>query len=158
MKTWDLYTSNPEGLYHSIKTKSYDKLINFTKSEKDLISDLDRWLHVLKDMSKMDKLPAYLRKPIFERLFSIAEYSKLSKEERSMYDVSLKRKWDAESIRETAVFERERAKEEGRQQGRAEGERKKAIETALKLKKMGIAIADIAEGTGLSIEEIEKLK
>lgn len=76
----------------------YLELINFVKVETDLESDLDRWLYVLKNMSTMDKLPVYLRKPIFEKLFQVAEYSKLSKEEREMYDVSLKRKWDNKAV------------------------------------------------------------
>ena len=46
----------------------------------------------------------------------------------------------------------------GIEKGKADGERKKAIAIALEFKKMGLPIADIAKGTGLSIEEIEKLK
>ncbi|MEN5195797.1 hypothetical protein [Sphingobacterium faecium] len=41
---------------------------------------------------------------------------------------------------------------------KAEGEHKKAIETALKLKKMALSVEQIAEATGLTIDEIEKLK
>jgi len=41
---------------------------------------------------------------------------------------------------------------------KAEGEHKKAIETALKFKKMGLSVEQIAEATGLTIDEIEKLK
>src|SRR5690606_19043044 len=94
-----LFISNPEGLYHATKNRYiYDKLINFTKGEQELAVDLDRWLHVLKNMSEMDKLPTYLRKPVFEKLFAIAAYTKLNKEERDMYNASLKNKWDAESI------------------------------------------------------------
>jgi len=127
----------------------YLELINFVKVEADLESDLDRWLYVLKNMSTMDKLPVYLRKPIFEKLFQVAEYSKLSKEEREMYDVSLKRKWDNKAVLDYA-------KEEGRKEERAKAEaEKRAI--ALEFKKMGIPVADIAKGTGLSVEEVEKL-
>ena len=45
----------------------------------------------------------------------------------------------------------------GIEKGKADGERAKAIAIALEFKKMGLPIADIAKGTGLSIEEIEKL-
>ena len=45
----------------------------------------------------------------------------------------------------------------GRKQGFADGSYQKALETAIAFKKMGIAIEKIAEGTGLSKEEIEKL-
>jgi len=48
-------------------------------------------------------------------------------------------------------------REKGLQKGKIEGKREEAIAIAMEFKKMGIAIADIAKGTGLSIEEIEKL-
>ena len=89
-----------------------------------------------------------------------------------MYDISLKRKWDAEAVRmyqeglekqlEEAKKEAKKAslvaKAEGLAEGKAEGEHNKAIETALRFKEMGLLVEQIAKGTGLSIEEIEKLK
>lgn len=63
-----------------------------------------------------------------------------------LYDLDLKKQWDDYSALETA-----------KREGMKEGERKKAIETATEFKKMGLPIEDIAKGTGLSIEEIEKL-
>ncbi|MCY4778804.1 hypothetical protein ORI89_04010 [Sphingobacterium sp. UT-1RO-CII-1] len=48
-------------------------------------------------------------------------------------------------------------REKGLQKGKADGKREEAIAIALEFKKMGLPIADIAKGTGLSIEEIEKL-
>lgn len=151
----------------------YLELINFTKGETYLSNDLDRWLHVLKNMSTMDKLPVYLRKPIFEKLFQIAEYSKLNKEEREMYDVSLKRKWDAEAIRQYQEQQLEeairRGMEEGMEKGMekgmeegAEKERAKAEaekrDSAVKMLKNGFDVKLISDILGLSIEEIEKLK
>src|SRR5690606_8594170 len=148
----------------------YVELINFTKGEQELAVDLDRWLHVLKNMSKMDKLPTYLRKPVFEKLFAIAAYTKLNKEERDMYNASLKNKWDEESIRQTAILEKEKARkqglDEGREEGREEGlkeglkegRKEGALAIALKLKNMDMAVEDIVQATGLSAEEIEKLK
>ncbi|MNL43453.1 hypothetical protein D3C87_1659670 [compost metagenome] len=50
------------------------------------------------------------------------------------------------------------AKAEGLAEGKAEGEHNKAIETALRFKEMGLPVEQIAKGTGLSIEEIDKLK
>jgi len=62
----------------------YLELNKFVKEDSELESDLDRWLYVLKNMSRMDKIPVYLRKPIFEKLFNIAEYSNLTKEEKTL--------------------------------------------------------------------------
>ena len=184
---------------------TYIELVKFDKEEVELQSDLDRWLYVLKNMSKLKKLSVYLRKPIFERLFDIAAYTQLNKEERNMYDVSLKRKWDAFSIRETQELDLadaienglkqglergleqgleqglekgleqgleqglekgleqglqqglEQGLEKGLEKGLEEGERRKAAAIALQLKKMGFSVIDIAEGTGLSVAEIEAL-
>lgn len=108
----------------------YLELINFVKEEPDLKTDLDKWLYVLKNMSKMEKLPLYLRKPIFEKLFNIAEYNKLTKEEQAMYDVSLKRKWDEENTRNYA-------RQQGLEEGFAEGVEKgieKGIEKGAEFK------------------------
>ncbi len=81
------------------------ELIKFVKTEAELDTDLDKWLYVLKNMSSMNKIPVYLRKPIFEKLFNIAEYSNLTKEEKTMYDTSLKRKWDNKAVLDYAVNE-----------------------------------------------------
>ena len=103
----------------------YLELVNFVKGEGELATELDKWLYVLNNMSKMEKLPLYLRKPIFEKLFDISEYSKLNTEERNMYDVSLKRRWDEYNVRETA---RRRGLEEGLAQGLSEGRIKGIME------------------------------
>ena len=46
---------------------------------------------------------------------------------------------------------------QGRSEGIAQGSYQTKLETATAFKRLGIDIAKIAEGTGLSCEEIEKL-
>jgi predicted transposase/invertase (TIGR01784 family) len=46
---------------------------------------------------------------------------------------------------------------EGRLAGLSEGRLAGKQETARKLKSMGLSIAQIAEGTGLSVDEVEEL-
>ncbi len=82
---------------------TYIELSKFVKTDAELETDLHKWLYVLKNMSSMDKIPVYLRKPVFEKLFSIAEYTNLTKEEKTMYDSSLKIKWDNQSVLDYAV-------------------------------------------------------
>jgi len=117
---------------------TYIELSFFVKTD----TDLDKWLYFLKNMPRMDRLPVYLRKPIFEKLFSIAEYTNLTKEEKTMYDSSLKYKWDNKNVLDYAV---------------KEGKLEEAKAIARELKKEGLAIDFIARTTKLSIEEIEKL-
>jgi predicted transposase/invertase (TIGR01784 family) len=125
---------------------TYIELSKFVKADAELETDLDKWLYVLKNMSRMDKIPVYLRKPIFEKLFIIAEYTNLTKEEKTMYDSSLKYKWDNKNVLDYAVSTAE-----------AKARHENSLSIAREFKKMGIRFEDIAKGTGLSIEEIEKL-
>ena len=129
---------------------TYIELAKFVKTEIKLETGLDKWLYVLKNMSRMNKIPVYLKKTIFEKLFNIAEYTNLTKEEKTMYDSSLKYKWDNKNVLDYAVSEADaKARKE---------ERKNAQEDiARELKKEGLAIDFIAKTTKLSIEEIEKL-
>ncbi|WP_437920254.1 PD-(D/E)XK nuclease family transposase [Sphingobacterium sp. LRF_L2] len=99
----------------------YVQLRNFVKAEQELESDLDRWLYVLRNLSTLEKLPLFLRKSIFEKLFEIAEYCELNQEERTMYDVSLKRKWDQEAVRQYQEEEQKKRLEEGLEKGLQQG-------------------------------------
>ena len=57
-----------------------------------------------------------------------------------------------------AEFDAEqRGYKEGVSQGISQGEHKAKIETAKNLLAMGISIEQVAQGTGLSIDEIQKL-
>jgi len=134
--------------YYFIELRKFDKTADLLETE------IDKWLFVLKNMSLLDKIPVYLRKPIFEKLFSIAEYTNLTKEERTMYDESLKRKWDNHAVMEYAVST---AEERGLAKGLEKGEHKKALEVASEMKKEGFSIDQIAKLTKLSPEEIATL-
>ncbi|SDD93370.1 PD-(D/E)XK nuclease family transposase [Niabella drilacis] len=83
------------------------------KTEAALETDLEKWLYVLKNLGQMKKMPVFLRKTIFQKLFHIAEYSNLTKEEKMLYDKSLKHKWDHANVLNYA-------REEGVQKGREE--------------------------------------
>ncbi|WP_433863486.1 hypothetical protein [Sphingobacterium thalpophilum] len=91
------------------------------------------------------------------------------------YESSLKHKRDAESVFNSALRSGEamgHAKglakglekglaeglEKGRAEGLAEGEHKQAIESARKMLSKGYNEKDISDVTGLSVDEIEKLK
>jgi predicted transposase/invertase (TIGR01784 family) len=125
---------------------TYMELSKFDKQENELAADIDKWLYVLKNISQMDKLPVFLRKPIFEKLFRLAEYANLTKEERTMYDNIVKASWDNQNIIEGAELI-----------GEMKGEKRKALEIAREMKKEGLPLEQIARFTKLSVEEIEQL-
>lgn len=137
-------------------------LPNFVKTESELETDMDQWLYLLKHISRMNQIPKFLDKRIFRLIFSIGEVAKLKEEDLMSYEASLKRKMDTrgvlESARRAGLAEGKMAGlAEGKKAGLAEGEHRKAIESALKMKKRGVEYSLIAEFLGLSIEEIEKL-
>ncbi|WP_439243124.1 Rpn family recombination-promoting nuclease/putative transposase [Lonepinella sp. BR2474] len=136
----------------------YIELLNFNKPETVLESDLDKWLFVLKNMARLDKLPTFLKKPVFQKLFQIAEYSNLNKGEKQMYDVSLKRKWDEYAVREyweTEGMQKgiEKGIEKGIQKGIQETQRK----NALNMLNLGLSLEIISKSVDLPIDEIKKL-
>ena len=138
------------------------ELPNFDKEVHELVSDLDKWFYILKNMSRMEKIPLYFNKGIFKKLFKIAEVSKLTEVQRKLYESNLKAKWDYENSiafarKEEGKKARIEGHEEGRQEGLKEGLQEGILLIARKQKQKNIPIVEIAELTGLSIEEIEKL-
>ncbi len=152
----------------------YIQLAAFDKAEDDLKTDLEQWLFVIKHLSKFVDIPRFVKRPIFK----IAEVAALTKEERMLYETSLKDKWDRQNqldfAVETAVEkavekERDKAAMEIKEAlSRVEQERQRAeqaeaaakeqiLATARNFKNMNISLADIAKATGLSIEDIERL-
>ncbi len=147
----------------------------FNKKPGELQSVMDQWLYVLKHLSTMDKLPSFLDKRIFGLIFEIGEIGKLTEEDRMSYESSLKHKRDAESVYNSAIRSGEamglkkglakglekglaEGLEKGLAEGLAKGEHKQALESARKMLVKGYNKADVSDITGLSIEEIEKLK
>ncbi|WP_386692394.1 MULTISPECIES: Rpn family recombination-promoting nuclease/putative transposase [unclassified Lonepinella] len=132
----------------------YIELPNFNKTSEQLTSVLEKWLFVLKNMVKLNKLPNFLDDPIFQKLFQIAEYSNLSKREKAMYDVSLKRKWDEYSLLTSAT---NRGIQQGLQQGLQQGRLETLKENAQNMLALGLDLEIISKSVGLSIDEIKKL-
>ena len=86
--------------------------------------------------------------------FEQAEIAHYSESERRQYFESQKEYWDNYSIMTTAL---NKGLRQGRAEGLAEGEAKANRENARRMKAKGYAIHDIAEVTGLSEEEIERM-
>lgn len=114
------------------------ELPNFDKKKEELVTNLDKWVYLLKNMHLLDKLPEFLNEGIFQKVTNIVEMSKLTKEERFLYERAELRKSDYEG---QIAF----------------AEKKGVVKVAIKLKAMNTPIAQIAEATHLSYDEIEKL-
>src|SRR6185312_16123890 len=92
----------------------------FTKTEKELKTGVDKWLFVLKNMSRLKKIPVILNTRIFSKLFNIAAVSNLTKEDYMKYEKDLMASWDEYAIKKTIEHDRQAALQEGMEKGKAE--------------------------------------
>ena len=97
-------------------------------------------------MNNLKEISFKDRKAIFDKLERLASQANLTEEERARLEEDWKNYNDYFN---TIDF----AKEEGR----TEGEIKKNLENAKKMKDMGLSFDIITQVTGLPLEEIEKL-
>ncbi len=149
---------------HEIKLKDmgdnhvfYDKLTfvylempKFNKTEDELETMFDKWMFVLRNLSRLLERPEALQDRIFKKLFEQAEIAKYTNAERQQYEASLKEYWDYTSTMETAF-------RKGEKEGEEKGRQVEKTETARKMKAKGYDTETIAEITGLTIEEIDLL-
>jgi predicted transposase/invertase (TIGR01784 family) len=154
--TLDSTDSYPNKMRHDIQlmeieTKKvfYDKLRftylempKFDKTIDELTSHYEKWLFILKNLSKLDDIPNELQESIFLKLFEVAEIAKYNDKEQYAYQDSLKYYRDWKNVMDTKL---------------EEGKNIKAIEFAENLKKEGFDAIFIAKITGLTMEEIENL-
>ena len=112
-------------------------------------------LIVLKHMKTLEKMPFKAQHKIFKRLAEIADSKTLTKEEQEKYDNSMMVMWDNYAVYKHAE---EKGIIKGEAKGRAEGKKEKAKEIALNLLAYHTSIEVIAKTTGLTIEEVKKLK
>ena len=120
----------------------YLAMPNFHKEVEELDNRFEKWMYVLKNLKRLDRLPEKLREKVFEKIFAAAEIAKLSKEEYEQYIESLKTYRDWKNSIDTA---------------RDEGRTERSIEVAKNLKSLGVSFDLISKATGLTIEEIENL-
>ena len=129
----------------------YLEMPKFRKKEKDLVTNLDKWLYVLNNMYLLDKIPAKIREKIFLAFFEKAEIAKYTPVERDAYQKSVKATRDFKNVVETGI-------KDGIEIGKEIGKKEEKLKTASLLKLQNIAISIIMQVTGLSEKEINNLK
>ena len=151
---------SPECFHHEVKLIDtadkhvfYDKLTfvylempKFNKSEGELVTMFDKWLFVLRNLSRLMERPAALQERIFTKLFEQAEIARFTPQDAREYEESIKVFRDLTNVVNTA-------ERKGREQGREE----ERIATALRLKADGLTPELIAKYTGLTIAMINDI-
>ena len=169
-----LMDTRTKEVFYDKLTFIYLEMLKFNKSEEELNSMFEKWLFVLRNLSRLMERPKALQERIFTKLFEAAEIAKFTKTEYDNYEENLKIYRDWKNTIDTAELKgekkgfkkgeksgiekgRKEGLEKGLEKGRKEGAKKKAIEMAQSLKAKGVAISIIAECSGLSEEEINSL-
>ena len=140
----------------------YVEIAKFNKTEEELDTLYDKWLFVLKNLSRLDERPATLKEKVFTKLFEEAEIAKFTPTELKEYEDSLKAYRDVKNSIDTAL---EKGREEGMaegmakgmEKGLAEGMEKEKQSTARRLLSMGLSEEQVSTATELPLEVIQKL-
>ena len=138
-------------VFYDKLTYIYLEMPKFQKTVKELETHFDKWMFVLKNLPKLDRIPVEIKEKIFLKLFETAEISKLKPDEYKQYEASVNAYRDILNIKNTAF---DKGKIEGRIEGKIEGK----IEDAVKMLAIGLDVSLISEITGLTEKEIKGLK
>lgn len=135
----------------------YDKLtfvyLEMPKFDKDITQChtlIDKWMFVLKNLTRLLSRPVELQQKVFKQLFHTAEVANFTERQRSQYEESLKAYRDWNNVLDARE---KKSREEGREEGREEALK----ETARKMKVAGMTTGQISAFTGLGVDEVEKL-
>ena len=149
-------------IFYDKLTFVYLEMPKFTKTIEQLETHFDKWLYILKNLHKLDRLPERLKEKVFEKVFAVAEIAKLSKQEYQNYEDSLKIYRDLQNSIETARSEGEakgeaRGEARGVEIGEERGKTTRDREYTVRLYKKGYSTEQIADLTGLPVEKIEAI-
>ena len=125
----------------------YVEIAKFNKTEEELDTLYDKWLYVLKNLSRLDERPAALKEKVFTKLFEEAEIAKFTPTELKEYEDSLKAYRDVKNSIDTAL-----------EKGREEGMEKEKLATARRLLSMGLSDEQVSTATELPLKEIQKMR
>ena len=126
------------------------ELERFTKPLEECETLLDKWCYSFRHIGRLKSRPSELAQEVFAKLFGSAEIARFDKDKRLKYENEMYTERDK-------YAEEEYMKEVSFTKGRAEGEQKKALEIAARMKTNGFTAEQICEITDLPLDEIAKL-
>ena len=146
-------------VFYDKLTFIYLEMPKFTKSLEEIETRFDKWLYVIRNLNRLERLPEKLQEKIFQKLFKVAEIAKFTPTQHQDYEDSLKVYRDMKNSLDTARDEGieigvEKGIEIGVEKGKIEGK----IEIARNAILEGMNNEIIAKLTNLNIEEIENLR
>lgn len=98
-------------VFYDKLTFIYLEMPKFNKRENELRDMFDKWLFVLRNLSRLMSRPEALQERVFTKLFEAAEIAKFTKEQYEAYEDSLKVYRDWKNTIETAELKAEKKEE-----------------------------------------------
>ena len=145
-------------VFYDKYTQVYVQLPRFRKTLDALATDADRWLYLLRRLGELDARPPGFG-GMYEEVFSRAALAKLSPGERAVYEEGMKHSRDIRNAFITAAAEgKAEGKAEGEAIGEARGKHAQAVEIAERLLTAGMPPGEVADFTGLALEEVLAVK
>ena len=123
----------------------YVEVGRFDKTDEELTSLSDKWMFVLKNLSRLNNRPSSLREKIFSRLFDAAAIARFTPIELREYEDSLKAYRDIKNSLDTAEAK-----------GREEGINIANLAIAKRMLSDGMDMKLVLKYTGLTEKQIKK--
>ncbi len=135
------------------------ELPKFKKTENQLTSIIEQWVYFIKNAEDLVLIPESVKDIGLKFAYENADKHNWTKEELAAYDYVFMREQEERSkfkfaLRNAVKSEVKKALKSGIETGISKYQKK----VANNLLQMGISIKDTAKGTGLSIEQVTKLK
>ena len=128
----------------------FAEMANFSKAAEDCVTEVDRMLYLLKNIGRMMDQPGWLQHEVYTRIFDACEIAGFDEDKLIKYDKDM---YDERRLKSEMNTAKRLGYEDGHKEGRAEGR----AEVALRMLDSGMDISQIAQLTGLSIEEVSVL-
>ena len=138
---------------HKLKDLEFNfiELTKFNKTELELHTMVEKWIYFIKNAKELSVIPSNVADKGLEEAYKEADRHNWSKQELEDYEYASMRETDEKA---RIMFAEEQAEARGEARGEIEGK----IEDVLNCIKLGLSNDMIQSITGLSLEEIEKIR
>ncbi len=149
---------------------TFIELPKFNQQETELTTIIDQWVYFIKNAENLDIIPESVKDAGLKYAYEDADKHNWTKAELDAYDYVLMREQDdrgritfatRKAVKEAVKEAVEKAVEKAvieKQQAVVEAQVKEKGAIALNLLSLGLSLEDAAKGTGLSVEQVEKLR
>lgn len=129
-------------------------LEKFRKDFEECDDQCERWLYSIRNMHRLRKQPEGVAGTELEELYNESLYAAWPADKRAIYEKNIMNRNDYGNILEERY---EDGLAQGLARGLEKGREEAAIDTARKLKELGVSVDTVAAATGLSAETIKEL-